>query len=361
MDFEKLLIFRIGHLGDALVALPAIWGIRKAFPSAHLALLSNADTDNPHYVSADKVLPEHGLIDEWITYPASGGKIASLPAMLKLMFELRRKRFEAVVYLTPRIRTLEQIDRDVRFFGFSGISKFIGIEYLKKTRLSATIPKPTPSVDAESVHLLKCLSFDGVPVNEIDLKPELLLTSGEVNFAKRWLRETIGFDAAKLKLIAVAPGSKWESKVWAEDRYAQVVSQLISKHGVFPIVFGGDEDREKGDRLLARWGTGANAAGKLNVREAAALIGECKIYLGNDTGTMHLAASVGTRCVAIFASTDWKGRWIPFGDGHRIFRQTVECEGCHTPNCFNGHKCLELTRSDAVYEACTRILELNSI
>ena len=120
----------------------------------------------------------------------------------------------------------------------------------------------------------------------------------------------------------------------------------------FRSIFGGAEDREKGDRLIARCKNGVNAAGSLSVRESAALLQDCTLYLGNDTGTMHLAAAVGTPCVAIFAAIDWVGKWTPFGDNNRVFRKSVECEGCHTPTCFNNHKCLDLVTVDEVYAAC---------
>jgi len=338
------------------VSLPALWGVRRAFPNARIGFLSNSDRKNPHYVSADKVLPKDGLIDEWFTYPTNLGKVASVFATLKLIFELRRRKFDAVVYLMPRIRTPQQIGRDKRFFRLAGVSKFIGVNYLEQTGLREPIPKPTPTVESEGHHLLHCLSFDGVLIDETNLKPDLLLNDDEISEAKSWLNGIVGKRDEPLRLIAVAPGSKWESKVWAEDRYVTVVNRLISEYGVLSVVFGGGEDREKGDRLIARWKSGVNSAGRLSVRESAALLGECELYLGNDTGTMHLAAAAGIKCVAIFASIDWKGRWAPFGDGHQVFRQTVECEGCHSPICFNDHKCLSLTGTDEVYEACSHIL-----
>src|SRR5690606_18827534 len=69
LDFSNILVFRIGHLGDTLVSLPAFWAIRNTYPKAKLTLLSNADESNPGYISARAVLPETGLFDEWITYP----------------------------------------------------------------------------------------------------------------------------------------------------------------------------------------------------------------------------------------------------------------------------------------------------
>lgn len=357
MDLKNVLIFRIGNLGDTVMALPALWAIRNSFADAHLTLLTNIDLRNPHYLSARDVLPEKGLIDEWIAYPTHLGLAKSAVSFFRLSRELRRLKFDAAIYLMPRIRTDKQIDRDLRFFRFSGIPKLIGAEYLRRNSLSAEIPKPTPFVESESEFLLKLLDAEGFETNGYSSKTELLLSDPEISSAKSWLQNVVSKECAGKKLVAVTPGSKWTSKIWDETRYAEVVRRLISTKECYPIILGGAEDREIGTRLIARWGIGSNAAGELNVRESAALLTECSIYLGNDTGTMHLAAAVGTPCVAVFASIDWKGRWWPSGNGHRIFRQTVECEGCFTSDCFNDHKCLRLTSIDEVYEACLELLD----
>ena len=355
LQLERILIFRIGHLGDTVVALPALWAVREALPSAHIALLSNADAKNPHYISPDKVLPRKGLIDEFITYPGNLGRAATIAAMTKLMARIRRGRFDAVVYLMPRSRSLAQIERDERFFRLAGISKSFGVEHLKRTRLDETIPAPTPTVEREAVHLLQCLAADDL-VSDKNFRTEMLLSDTELAGARRWFEHAVGNVAAGHKLIAVAPGSKWESKVWPKERFAEVVRRLIDAFDVFPVIFGGGEDREVGDQLIASWDRGVNSAGELSVREAAALLQGCHLYLGNDTGTMHLAAAVGTPCVAVFAAIDWVGKWTPFGDNNRVFRKSVECEGCHSPICHNNHKCLDLVTVDEVYNACAEIL-----
>lgn len=164
---------------------------------------------------------------------------------------------------------------------------------------------------------------------------------------------------AERKLIAVAPGSKWESKIWAEERFEAVVAKLIEKYDVFPVIFGGEEDREKGNRLIEKWNRGANAAGKLNIRQASAGLAHCQIYLGNDTGTMHLAAAVETPCVAVFAAIDYGGRWRPFGEKHIIFREKVECEACYKEVCPFENKCLRQISPERVFEACEKIIEEN--
>ena len=356
MRNENLLIFRIGHLGDTVVALPALWALRDAFPNSKLTLLTNLDVRNPHFISPRDVLPEKGLVDEWLTYPTNHGVVASAAGFIKLSLELRIRKFSAVIYLMPRIRTSAQINRDVRFFEFSGIRKIFGTEYLLQNNLDAEIPKPTPSVETESDFLLHLLENEGLIEKDTVRKTDLLLTDEEISMARERFKEAATIGLTDRKLIAVAPGSKWDSKIWSEGRYAEVMARLIREFGCYPIIFGGSEDREKGERLVAGWKTGLNAAGILNIRESAALLRDCRFYLGNDTGTMHLAAAVGTPCVAVFAAIDWKGRWSPFGDKNYIFRKSVECEGCLTADCFNKHKCLDLIEIDEVHEACARIL-----
>ncbi len=66
LDYQKILIYRIGHLGDTLVSLPAFWAIRENFPDASVTLLTNVDARNAGYIAAHGVLPESGLIDDWL-------------------------------------------------------------------------------------------------------------------------------------------------------------------------------------------------------------------------------------------------------------------------------------------------------
>ena len=356
---NKILIFRIGHLGDTLVALPAFWAVRRAFPNAHISLLSNADLKNPHYISPQSVLPQSGLFDDFITYPTNLGAVATNIGRVKLIFEIRRQKFDAVIYLMPRVRTRQQIERDIKFFKLCKIPKVLGANYLSDNTLTLETPRPTPRVISESQFLIDTLGHEGLNIDENAANiHDLGLSDEEYTAADSWFKTVIRPSDRVRPMIAIAPGSKWQSKIWPEDRYADVLSQLIKEHNVLPIIFGGPEDREKGDRLIAGWETGINSAGQLSVRQSAALLERCALYVGNDTGTMHLAAAVNVPCVAIFAAIDWIGRWEPFGAKNTVFRKTVECEGCQTADCFNAHKCLDLVSTSEVIDACTNILKI---
>jgi len=360
LNHERILVFRAGHLGDNLIALPAFWALREAFPGSHISYLSNADDENnPHYVTARGIFPETGLFDSWISYPNLDG-VAGTYRLLKLALTLRRRKFDTVVYMTTRTRTTRQIDRDKTFFRLVGIPNVLGADYMRRHSLSEAIRGPMHEVQAEGDFLVQLLQDEGLTARHAEFTADLRLTPLEREAAASWLRAEISERGGR-PLIGVAPGSKWDSKIWDEERFSDVVQRLILTHDVIPIIFGGSEDREKGMRLLDRWKIGGNAAGELSVRQAAAALESCALYLGNDTGTMHLAASSGTPCVAIFAALDLIGRWYPFGSDNEIFRRSVECEGCYSPTCFNNHKCLDLIRADEVYAACVRVLDRRKI
>ena len=357
ISLNRILVFRTGHLGDTVVALPAFWTLRRRFPDAQITYLSNADLNNPHYVTGRNVLPANGLFDSWLTYPSTATGFSKLVELWRLRRRMKAGRFDAVFYLMTRGRTRRQIDRDVRFFKTAGIRRIFGAEYAKDNLLPPVVPVPAPTVRSEADFLLDCLSSEGIEDVSGRPRTDLLLTQDERKKAANWLQCVVPTQDAFRPLVAFAPGSKWESKIWDENRFAEVGARLIEHHGIFPIVFGGEEDREKGERLVTAWESGANAAGILSVREAAAALESCSLYVGNDTGTMHLAAAVGTPCVAIFAAIDWPGRWYPFGADNWVFRVPVDCEGCLLPVSKNSGKCLEMIGVEEVYAACSEILE----
>src|SRR5439155_161076 len=109
--------------------------------------------------------------------------------------------------------------------------------------------------------------------------------------------------------------------------------------------------------LLNHWGRRYNAAGALGIRSGLAAMKRCRLFVGNDTGTMHMAAAVGVRCVAIFSSRERPGLWYPHGSGHRVFRTTIECEGCGLVECLErGNECIKSITTDDVLNACREIL-----
>jgi len=109
--------------------------------------------------------------------------------------------------------------------------------------------------------------------------------------------------------------------------------------------------------LLANWpGPRVNLCGRLSVRESAALLTRARVYVGHDSGPMHLAAAVGTPCVAVFSSRNLPGEWFPNGDRHRVVYHSIPCQGCRLDVCIERKKaCI---RSITVEEVARNTLEI---
>jgi heptosyltransferase-3 len=353
---RRVLIFRIGQLGDTIIALPALWEIRSQLPAASLCLLSKRNSIKSE-IHPRHVLPDRGLIDEWLDYPFGNGSRNSLP-FVSLLLKIRHRQFDAMVYLAPRRRSLFQIRRDLVFFRLCGIDHFLAHHGFSP--LPQAIPgQPLPMVDHEADHLLSRLALSGFQVPSPGKgRMDLALTHEERERALSWLRRKIPFfDNEATRLVAIGPSSKWPSKVWPETRFTELGTALIRELKVLPIVMGGSEDRGLAERLVKHWSRGVVGAGELSVRDAAAVLEYCRVYIGNDTGTMHLAAAVGVSCVAICSAQDWPGCWYPYGEGHTVIRRYVPCEGCNLQVCtVHGLQCLNLIEVHEVMETCRNIL-----
>src|ERR1051325_8211845 len=99
---NKVLVYRVGHLGDTIIALPSLRAVRDNFAAAHSALLANA-TIGAARVTAASIIPD-GLVDEWLTYP-SNDRMNNPVDMTRLLRQLRKRSFDTLVYLAPRLRT----------------------------------------------------------------------------------------------------------------------------------------------------------------------------------------------------------------------------------------------------------------
>jgi heptosyltransferase III len=351
---NRLLIYRFGQIGDTVAALPALWLLRSHFGDAHFTLLSEMPRHGNH-LPPEQVLPK-GLLQTFVKY-RSGSAFGQVFSLGLTVLSLRRMKFDAVAYLMPSIRSPRQRHRDAWFFRLAGIRRTFGFDGFPNDPFPRSADGSLVPVMSEADALLGRLAASGLPkVDAGQGSMNLGITADEQARADNWWADHQGAALAPRGWFAVCSGSKWSSKQWPSDRYLEVGRRLIEERGILPVIFGGREDRDLGERLVAGWGTGLCAAGDLSVRESAALLSGARFYLGNDTGVMHLAAAMGRPCVGIFSALDWPGRWYPYGNGHRVLRFEVPCSGCLLQVCNQDHRCLTGIQVDQVYQACQEVI-----
>jgi heptosyltransferase-3 len=354
--FVNILIFHIGSLGDTLISLPALWAIRDHYENARIIMFSDSQRSN-HYVKPRDVLEGSGLIDEWLDYRAevSWKKWRLIPGMIQMMKEMRRRRFDALVYLIQQRSWLQKL-RDFTFFRFSGMKQFHGFQNFNRLAYGK-IDSPLPPVPHQADQILSRLAWTNIPVptpgnGNMDLR----ITDFEEDSIMMWRQRYSG--SCGKPWVAVGFGSNMPAKRWPVERFETVVSRLIESHDIWPVIFGGSEDRPMGIELIKKWGRGCVAAGELGVRQGIAALKHCSFFLGNDTGTMHMAVASGIRCIALFSARDYPGLWYPYGEGHIIFRKTVACEGCMLEVCTeNAMKCIRSIGVDEVHAEAEKLLE----
>ncbi len=346
------LIFRTGQLGDTLVALPAIEWIRKSYPKHQFILLTDRHKSIAGHVSSWDICKSTGWFDRVIFYEPGNKGWPALRIWLSLLIELRNLKVDELYNLAPG-RSKRQAIRDSCYFRYlAGTRNY-------HTSVPTNHPTPTtshslPCLEPEWRLLLRNVSADEpkdlafrLPIQEPERESALQVAlAAGISFGKR--------------LLAVGPGSKMPAKKWPIERFAELGTRILGQFSDLQIVvLGGSEDVTLGHKLCAKWGEKShNLAGKLSVYGSASILEKCIAYVGNDTGTMHLAAMSGTPCVAIFSARDNPGKWAPYGKGHAVLRHEVECAGCMLEVCEKyDNKCLKLISVEEVYAATRRVIE----
>jgi len=353
-------IFRIGELGDTLAALPAISAIREGYPDSQMVLITH-EPGSQGFVSSWEVLEATGFFSEVLFYRVSLTPMKHLFSYLKMAMRIRKLQVDTLFYLAPIPRFPRQVARDRLFFQtICGIQQCYGMEPTEHTRDLRDGDGRLTVLPSELDRLLSIVGDAGLAIPEKG-KAVLKVPIGEserANVSARW-------QAAKFPpgcpIIGLGPGSKMPAKRWPLERFIETVKRLCrSLPAVHFIVLGGPEDRELGARLIAMIGPQVvNWAGSLSVLESAEALRRCTLYLGNDTGTMHLAAAVGTRCIAIFSARDHPGKWYPYGQGHVVIRKHVPCEGCYLTVC-EEHRMACLMEIN-VEEVCQAVLSDHNV
>ena len=305
---ETLIIYRLGSLGDTVVALPCLHRIVQRFPDHRRIVLTNFPVSSKA-APIEAILTQGGFIHGAIAYPLG---TRSPRHLLRLVRTIRALRAETLVYVGGG-RGVAAAHRDVLFFRLAGIRHVIGAPLTRD--LDACRPDPSlGGVEYEGARLARCLAELG-PIDLADPASwDLRLSEFEVARADALLGGLAG-----RPFIAVNTGGKLAVQDWGEANWAALLARLAGSIAA-PLVFvGGPEDSDKAQRLAAGWPHPVlDACGRLNPRETAALLRRAGLFVGHDSGALHLAAASGVPCVAMFGSNNPPGKWFPPGASHRF-------------------------------------------
>lgn len=349
---RRVLVFRIGSLGDTCVAIPALRLIRNCFELAEIRVLTNFPVANgvkaPPLAS---IIGSSGLVDGYIEYPLG---LKRWNDALHLRKKIRKWQPDIVINLMP-VRIRGQLIRDFLFFRvFLGIPTSFGFS-LARTAQEHMWNGKRQLFEPEAHRLLRNLSPLGSMCLQDETSWDLGLQEEENKCAKQTLRNWPG----AARFIACSIGAKWDSKDWGQDRWedwAEEASKKFPDYGL--MLIGAAVEQERSASVAKKWhGPTLNLCGLMTPRESAAIIRHAKCMVSHDSGPMHLAAAVATPCVAIFSAQDKQGIWFPHGTRHQILYHKTECAGCRLEVCTeHGKKCIRAITVNEVIHAMQKVL-----
>jgi heptosyltransferase III len=349
---KRVLIYRLGSLGDTLIALPALHLVARAFPQAERRMLTNFPV-NVKAPAAAAVLEHTNLVHDYFRYVVG---MRNPRELLSLWWQLLRWRPQVLVYVGSA-RGVESARRDAKFFRLCGIRRLIGIpltEDMQQNRWD----EQTQTLEPEGARLTRNLAELGDAHLEDPASWNLRLTDAEHTRARRALAI-----AADLPVIAVSVGTKVQSKDWGRENWRALLYRLAALHPNYALALcGAPEEAEASDFAAEGWKQNSsmpviNLCGHLTPRESAAVLAKARIFLGHDSGPMHLAAAVQTPCVAIFAARNKPRVWFPYGKQHRVIYHQTTCWGCGLETCIIEKKrCLTSITVDEVITEVRAIL-----
>lgn len=313
MQGKRVLIIRVGALGDTLLMIPLIQAIRDYHPGVYIELAGNGE-----YLSivrgfpmADKVLswhqpglgqlyiPRSSLSPYWQDYFASFDWILAYTQEPILAENLKKAARGLVLFYPPLPFSQEQ--RHIVTYLLESLKPF-GIDSLPLDRPSGIPFYPSPLVH---------------------LKEE------DVQQAEQFLQEISQIINPGQPIIAIHPGSGSLKKCWPVDSFAWLCLKLNNWLSIKICLIGGPADEQAFNSLKQRLnGLSPILFKDLPLGTLAAFLSHCDLYLGNDSGVTHLAAALGVPTIALFGPTDPRV-WAPLGPKVFVLQSKATCSPCN--------------------------------
>ena len=340
---QRLLVRATNWVGDAVMSIPALREIRRAHAGWQITILALP------WVAG--LYEGEGFCDDVLIYRRDGDH-GGIRGRERLARALRTRRFDRAIllqnafdsaWLAWRARIPERIgyDRDGRRLLLTDSvpvpvsgdipkhQRFYYLELLRRARLIERMPSDTAA--------------------RLDRTAELRRKG-----AAQWERR--GMPPGPW--IGVSPGAAFGSaKRWPAERFAGAAADLAGELGTGVAVFGSATEAPLAAEVTARVGKPAVClAGQTSLAEYLELASTCRLYLTNDSGSMHVAAALRVPTVAVFGATDANATG-PAAPWARIVRHAVECSPCMLRECpVEGHPCMTGVESNMVVSEARSLL-----
>ena len=309
MASERILCVQLADIGDLILTTPALSALREAHPQAQIDLLA-AKRSLP-------ILPD-GLVDSTLPFDRAGvsaSRAILSPGNLRLLWQIARTGYDTLVFfhhftLRAGMFKFRLIARA------SGTRRIIGLQNGRADFLTDSVADIGFGARHQAQYWLDLVALLGAPSQPRPAQ------------AKREASPLAAAEGKPTVVMHTGSGGYSKARRWDIDKFADLARKLQSENGVEIVIVGREDD---GGRALASAlnGTATDLTGKTTLPQLADVIANAELFIGADSGVMHLAAAVGTPVVSVFGPSN-ADAWRPWTVGGRsaVLRSGVACSPC---------------------------------
>lgn len=338
---REILVLRLTSLGDVLMSLPAVKAVKGGVPDARITWIIEG--------SVGELVAKQPFVDSVIQFPRGElraslrkGQLFTLWRQLKEFSKnLRQRRYDLLLDFHGILKSvlIGRLARAGRKIGFSRRYAKEGSWFTYHEKVDG--PDARLHKVERNMLLARHLGVNG-PIPQVELSvPES---------ADAYVSDMLKEAKVEGPVIALFPfcskGSAF--KRWELANYAELLKLMRASIQATVLILWGPGEEEEARRLRDMAETGILCPKYLDVTQLCALLKKADLYVGGDTGVMHLAAFAGTPVLAIFGPTDPKVN-APYGDAHKIVRRDMPCSPCKDKECAE-RACLRTITPAEVFE-----------
>ena len=331
---KNILVIQLWGLGETILTLPAIEALRQKYKKSNIYILVTNRNEGVYFNNKN----------------INNVKVLKLnPISIKLFMSLNFKKYDLVIDMEEYLNISSIIAFFVgkRRIGFShGIRSTLyteTVDYNDKQHVVYTfLDLLKPLGIKKTVEKLSKLNYSNKDKNNV----EKLLK--KYNIGKKDF--LVGFG------VGAAESSK--SRMWPKDRFAQLANQLIKKYNAKIFLIGNNEEKDlinKLQKAIEKNNKSFNVAGLINVKEMFYFVSLCKLFIGNDSGPMHVAAAQGVKTIGLFGC-NLPVRFAPFGkNNYSIYKKNNQNA------CINVHKAEVGECKFGIENACVKKIQVSDV
>jgi heptosyltransferase I len=342
----RILIVKLGSIGDIVHTLPALAALRTAMPHSEISWVVER--------SSSEILKDNPLLDRLIevdTKALRRGLMSgeTLRAPRQQLRRLRASAFDVALDFQGLLKSasIARLSGARRVFGFSreGLREPASAFLLSKR---VFVPKQT-HVIFKALELVHGALGVPVPTNPEELEFPIHIEPADESAAAAAAPDSTG------NFAILNPGGGWPTKLWSADKFGSLADALWENFGLRSLITYGPGEKDLAECVFKSSSSGTARTVSLSLKSFYALAKMSKIYIGGDTGPTHIAVAARTPIVGLFGPTEWWRNGSPRPADICVERMDIDCRvECHRRSC-SKWICMDIGVERVVHAVAARV------